>query len=93
MGARRIHSDTVREIRRRYEQGYTVSEMVDSFGLSRTAVSGIVNGKTHRDVVETDMEPLARVMPRKSMEHPPDTPPGEPTKFSRAAAALAARRR
>ena len=95
MGARHIHSDTVRQLRRRYADGYRISELVEGFGLSRSAVHGIVRKKTHVDVLDTNLDPLATVEPRKSRERvrSPETPLGELNKYQRAAQAIAARRR
>ena len=95
MGARHIHSDTVRQLRRRYADGYRISELVKGFGLSRSAVHGIVRKKTHTTVLDTNLDPLATVEPRTSRERvrPPETPPGELNKFERAAQIYAERRR
>ena len=95
MGARHIHSDIVRQLRKRYADGYRINELVEGFGLSRTAVHGIVRRKTHVNVRDTKLDPLATVEPRKSRERvrPPETPPGELNKFERAAQVLAAKHR
>ena len=95
VGAKHVHSDIVRELRRRYADGYRINELVEGFGLSRTAVHGIVRHKTHVNVLDTELDPLATVEPRKSRERvrPPETPPGEQTKFERAAHLLAAKHR
>ena len=96
MGTGRIHTDTVREIRRRYALGYRISELVEGFGLSRTAVHGIVRGKTHKLVLDSELSPLATVEPIHSRERvrPPEAPPGELTpRYKSAVQELARRQR
>ena len=76
--SQRLHPDQVLELRRRHAAGYTIKSLSDAFGLSRTTVSRVVNGHTHKRVVETDMPPLVKVEPLpprppvKALSPPPE---------------------
>ena len=59
---RKVSADAVRLIRRYARSGYGPSELSEAFGLSRQAVSRIINRRTHTKIIDTPkLEPLAEV--------------------------------
>ena len=49
-----VHPDLVRAIRRNYARGDTIAVLSAETSLSRSCVSGIVNGRTHQRVLVDD---------------------------------------
>ena len=48
-------------IRRYHRAGYRVTTIAGALGVSRKTVSAVVNGRTHKTVLESDLPPLRPV--------------------------------
>ncbi len=48
----KLDDDSVREIRRRYRSGESLSRLAKEFRVSKNTVAGVVNGKTWRHVAD-----------------------------------------
>ena len=57
----RLPEDAVLFIRRYHRAGYRVTTIADALGVSRKAVSRVVNGQTHKTVLDSDLPPLRPV--------------------------------
>ena len=57
----RLPEDAVLFIRRYHRAGYRVTTIAGALGVSRKAVFGVVNGRTHKTVLDSDLPPLRPV--------------------------------
>ena len=58
---KRLAEDAVLFIRRYHRAGYRVTTIAGALGVSRKAVSAVVNGRTHKTVLDSDLPPLRPV--------------------------------
>ena len=58
MAKGRLSRNKVLAIRDQHDVGFTVGEIAQAHGLHRNTVSGIVNGKTHKRVVDRKHAPF-----------------------------------
>ena len=58
---KRLPEDAVLFIRRYHRAGYRVTTIAGALGVSRKTVSAVVNGRTHKTVLESDLPPLRPV--------------------------------
>ena len=82
----------MRLIRRYARSGYGPSELSEAFGLSRQAVSRIINRRTHTKIIDTPkLEPLAEVERDDHRRTPKGERVRKPVELSPKYAAAAAR--
>ena len=91
----KLHSDTVRQLRRYHNHYYSVVSLAEAFGLSRSCVHGVVSGKTHRNVTQDDaLPPLAEIVRDKVARLPKgNRPQPKPPMLTPKMQALLAQRR
>ena len=58
MGKARLSRNKVLAIRDQYDVGYTMAEIARAHGINRNTVGNIVNGKTHKRVVDRKHAPF-----------------------------------
>ena len=90
----KLHPDTVRQLRRYHNHGYSVVSLAEAFGLSRSCVHGVVSGKTHRNVTQDAALPhLVEIVRDKVARLPKgDRPKPKTTTLTPATRALLAQR-
>ena len=82
-----LPTDLVRELRKRYDAGYRVSELAEQFNLHYDTVDRCVKGQTHRRVqpVESPLMPEAARRPRPTANDADAPPEGLRGSFRRMA--------
>ena len=92
-----LHPDLVRSIRRAHKDGASIAEIVRTTGLSRTAVSNAVRGKTHRRVVADENTPSVdshfEGLPRRALPPALQPKPPDPERSAAIVAAMMANRK